>query len=73
MGMPETRFMREAATSRSRIRSSGDGPSDLIHVPGFVSHVELLSQVPGLAARGVAEPKGIPGEWRLFAVESATP
>ena len=29
---------------------TGEGPFDVVHVPGFVSHVELAWEVPGIAA-----------------------
>lgn len=52
----------------------GDGPLDLVYVPGWVSHVEQAWEEPSLAAgsgvrfmeRGVHTLKGVPGEWRLF-------
>lgn len=29
---------------------SGDGPFDVVFVPGFVSHVEIEAQIPGRSA-----------------------
>lgn len=59
---------------------AGDGP-DFVYVPGFVSHLDLAWESPfirpyferlgsGLAFedRGRHTLKGVPGEWRLFAV-----
>jgi hypothetical protein len=39
----------------------GDGPRDLIFVPGIISHVEFTD-------RGTHQLKGVPDEWQLFAV-----
>jgi class 3 adenylate cyclase len=46
--MPETRYARSGDVSIA-YQVLGDGPFDLVHVPGFVSHVELSWQVPGQA------------------------
>jgi class 3 adenylate cyclase len=48
MDMPETRYARSGAVSIA-YQVTGDGPFDLVHVPGFVSHVELAWTVPGQA------------------------
>jgi pimeloyl-ACP methyl ester carboxylesterase len=52
---PETRYAKSGNVSVA-YQVVGDGPFDLVHVPGFVSHVELAWQVPTLAAflRGLA-------------------
>ena len=41
MDVPETRYVRsdDAAIAYS---VTGDGPIDLVHMPGFISHVEFL-------------------------------
>jgi len=46
---PETRYARSGDVSIA-YQVLGDGPFDLVHVPPFVSHVELAWQVPGVAA-----------------------
>ncbi|MDQ3380151.1 MAG: adenylate/guanylate cyclase domain-containing protein [Actinomycetota bacterium] len=46
---PETRYARSGDVSIA-YQVLGDGPFDLVHVPGFVSHVELSWQVSGQAA-----------------------
>ena len=38
--MPETRYARSGDVSIA-YQVIGDGPFDVVHVPGFVSHVEL--------------------------------
>ena len=48
MDIPETRYARSGAVSIA-YQVTGDGPFDLVHVPGFVSHVELAWNVPGQA------------------------
>jgi class 3 adenylate cyclase len=48
MDIPETRYARSGDVSIA-YQVLGDGPFDLVHVPGFVSHVELAWQVPGQA------------------------
>ena len=45
----ETRYARSGDVSIS-YQVTGDGPFDVVHVPGFVSHVELAWEVPGMAA-----------------------
>ena len=51
--------------------ASEAGPSEVL----VSSTVKDLVAGSGIAfrERGVAELKGVPGEWRLFAVESTTP
>jgi class 3 adenylate cyclase len=46
---PETRYARSGDVSIA-YQVLGDGPFDVVHVPGFVSNVELDWQVPALAA-----------------------
>jgi len=45
---PETRYARSGDVNIA-YQVVGDGPFDLVHVPPFVSHVELSWQVPGTA------------------------
>ena len=37
------------ATSRSRTPMLGDGPIDLVYVPGFISHLDLFREIPPFA------------------------
>ena len=46
---PETRYARSGDVNIA-YQVTGEGPFDLIHVPGFVSHVELAWQVPSMAS-----------------------
>jgi class 3 adenylate cyclase len=46
---PETRYARSGDVNIA-YQVVGDGPFDLVHVPPFVSHVELAWEVPGIAA-----------------------
>jgi class 3 adenylate cyclase len=48
MEMPETRYAKSGDVSIA-YQALGVGPFDLVHVPGFVSHVELSWNVPGQA------------------------
>jgi pimeloyl-ACP methyl ester carboxylesterase len=48
METPETRYARSGDVSIA-YQVLGDGPFDIVHVPGFVSHVELSWQVRGQA------------------------
>jgi len=45
----ETRYARSGDVSIA-YQVTGEGPFDVVHVPPFVSHVELAWDVPGLAA-----------------------
>ena len=45
---PETRYAKSGDVSIA-YQVTGEGPFDLVHVPGFVSHVELAWQVPDIA------------------------
>jgi hypothetical protein len=55
---PETQYAR-SGDAYIAYQVAGDGPFDLVGGSGI-----------GFADRGIAELKGIPGEWRIFAVES---
>jgi hypothetical protein len=57
---PETRYAR-SGDAYIAYQVVGEGPFDLLQLPGGFQNVELWW--------GTAELKGIPGEWRLFAVE----
>ncbi|MGI8793820.1 MAG: alpha/beta fold hydrolase [Acidimicrobiales bacterium] len=48
MAQPETRYAKSGSVNIA-YQVLGDGPSDLILVPGFVSHVEVAWQEPRLA------------------------
>lgn len=56
MEVPETRYARSGDVSIA-YQVTGEGPVDLVRVPGFVSNVELEWQMPTVAAfnRRVAE------------------
>ena len=108
MEIPETRYGR-SGDAYIAYQVAGDGPFDLLQLPGGFQNVELwweskhrleasrrLAEVArvaalagpgevlvsrtvkdlvagsgiGFADRGAAELKGIPGEWRLYTVES---
>ena len=43
---PETRYARSGDLSIA-YQVMGDGPRDLIYVPGIVSHVEFFHELPG--------------------------
>ncbi len=45
---PETRYARSGDVNVA-YQVLGEGPFDVVHVQGFVSHVELSWQVPALA------------------------
>ena len=45
----ETHYARSGDVSIA-YQVTGGGPFDVVHVPGFVSHVELAWEVPGIAA-----------------------
>jgi class 3 adenylate cyclase len=47
--MPKTRYARNG-DARIAYQVIGEGPFDLIAVPGFVSNVEYLWEIPGVAA-----------------------
>ena len=54
--IPETRYARSGDVSIA-YQVLGDGPIDLVHVPGTISHVELVWKSPGLSEfrRGLAK------------------
>src|SRR5262245_54422823 len=47
--MPDTRSAQSAGVNIA-YRVVGDGPIDVVYVPGWVSHVELAWELPDLAA-----------------------
>lgn len=44
--MPETRYARSGEVNIA-YQEIGDGPIDLVYMPGFISHVELSWRLPG--------------------------
>ncbi len=46
MSVPKTRYARCGDLSIA-YQVAGDGPADIVFVPGFVSHVELFWELPG--------------------------
>jgi hypothetical protein len=78
MPQPETRYAK-GAEGHVAYQIVGDGPFDLVFVPGWTSNVDVMWEEPALARllratlganRGTRTRKGIPGEWRLFAADS---
>ena len=53
--LPETRYARSGDVSIA-YQVLGDGPRDLVFVPGIVSHVEFFHELPGYTdfLRGLA-------------------
>jgi class 3 adenylate cyclase/pimeloyl-ACP methyl ester carboxylesterase len=47
--LPETRFARSGSVSIA-YQVMGTGPIDLVLVPGMVSHVEMMHEIPGYTA-----------------------
>ncbi len=47
--MPDTRYAQSAGVNIA-YQVVGDGPVDVVYVPGWVSHVELAWELPELAA-----------------------
>src|SRR5437879_12884486 len=48
MRPPETRYAKSGGVNIAH-QVVGDGPFDLVYVPGWVSHVELAWELPDLA------------------------
>ena len=46
--LPETRYARSGDVNIA-FQVTGDGPFDLVFVPGFVTHVELAWALPSFA------------------------
>ena len=44
--VPETKYVRSADGVHIAYQVSGDGPIDIVQIPGFVSHVELAWEMP---------------------------
>jgi hypothetical protein len=49
MRPPETRYARSADGVHVAYQVFGAGDVDVVFIPGFVSHLELTWQMPGLA------------------------
>lgn len=47
--MPETRYALSGDVNIA-YQVQGDGPADIIYVPGLMSHVEFLHELPGYTA-----------------------
>jgi hypothetical protein len=47
--IPETRYAKSGAVSIA-YQVLGEGPIDVVLIPGFISNVELAWEEPGLAA-----------------------
>jgi hypothetical protein len=72
---PETRYASNDGV-RIAYQVTGDGAFDLAFVSGFVSHAELWDEEPTaarffnrLASFSRPRAEGVPGEWKLYAVE----
>ena len=50
---PDTHYTDSAGVNIA-YQVVGDGPVDLVHVPGWVSHVELAWELPELVRHGLA-------------------
>ncbi|MBI2161458.1 MAG: hypothetical protein HYU25_13970 [Candidatus Rokubacteria bacterium] len=61
---PETHYARSGEINIA-YQVVGDGPRDLVLVPGWVSNIRFED-------RGTHALKGVPGEWHLFAVGKDT-
>ena len=48
MEIPGTRYAQAADGDSIAYQVVGDGPFDLVYVPGFISHVELLWAEPSI-------------------------
>ena len=82
---PETRYAKSGDVNIA-YQVVGNGPRDLILVPGWMSNIEVFWEEPAVARflrrlasfsrlilfdkRGTHTLKGVPGEWPLFAVVS---
>jgi hypothetical protein len=66
--VPETRYARSGDVNIA-YQVVGSGPVDLLWIPVFTQHVELSWEDPYRRAK--AQLKGIPGDWRLYAVTGA--
>jgi pimeloyl-ACP methyl ester carboxylesterase/class 3 adenylate cyclase len=49
MGVPETRYARSVSGDSIAYQVIGDGPLDLLFVPGFVSNLEVFRAEPAIA------------------------
>lgn len=71
---PETRYVRSGDVSIA-YQVVGDGPIDLVLVPGWLSNIEVFWEEPNivrffkkLAGFSRLTLKGLPGEWQLYKV-----
>ncbi|HZM35427.1 MAG TPA: alpha/beta hydrolase [Burkholderiales bacterium] len=71
---PETRYARSGDVSIG-YQVVGDGPIDLVLVPGWLSNIEVFWEEPNivrffkkLAGFSRLTLKGLPGEWQLYKV-----
>ena len=85
MDVPETRYVRSGGYHIA-YQTLGEGPSDLVLLLSWFTHLETLWEMPPAAEQsstvkdlvagsgiefddcGEHALKGVPGEWRLFAV-----
>jgi hypothetical protein len=67
MQTPETRYAKSGEVNVA-YQVLGEGPLDLVFVYGWISHLDFQWTNPVWARSHVL--KGVPGEWRLFAVRA---
>ena len=53
LGMPETRYAHSGDINIA-YQTMGDGPLDIVIVPGSISHVEFNHELPGFTVRSCA-------------------
>ncbi len=62
--MSDIRYARTRDGVSLAYRVDGDGPIDIVFVPGFAAFARLIA----FDRRGQQPLKGVPGEWRIYAV-----
>lgn len=68
MERPETRYARTVDGVAIAYQVIGEGPFDLVYVPGWISNVDVGWDLPLRA--GEHELNGVPDRWRLVRVTS---
>ena len=58
MDLPETRYAKSGDVNIA-YQVLGDGPLDLVYVPGWISHVELAWELPDLRAGSSASHRSL--------------
>jgi hypothetical protein len=70
MGPPDIKYARNGDVSIA-YAVLGEGPSDLVFVSSTVKDLVIGSNLR-FTDRGTRELKGVPGEWRLYALARAS-